>query len=55
MGIILTSRPTLGQAVYTRWRYASTQTELQCASTDTGCTTNYVTTQLCNSSNTSTN
>ncbi len=55
MGIILTNRPTLTQTVYTRWRYASPQTELQCASTDTGCTTSYVTTQLCNSSNTSTN
>ncbi|OYV38294.1 MAG: hypothetical protein B7Z81_04820 [Acidocella sp. 20-61-6] len=55
MGIILTSRPTIAQTVYTRWRYASPQTELQCANTDTGCTTRYATTQLCNSSNTSKN
>ncbi len=55
MGIILTSRPTLTQMAYTRWRFAGTQTELQCSSTDAGCTTSYVTTQLCNSSNTSTN
>ena len=55
MGVILQNRPTLTQTAYTRWAYAGTQTELQCSSTDTGCTTGYVSTQLCNSSNTATN
>lgn len=55
LGIILTSRPSLTQMAFMRWRYAGPQAELQCSSSDTGCTTSYVTTQLCNTSNTSLN
>ncbi|MDD2795434.1 TadE/TadG family type IV pilus assembly protein [Acidocella sp.] len=55
LGIILTSRPSLTQMAFMRWRYAGTKAELQCPSSDTGCTTSYVTTQLCNTSNTSIN
>ena len=55
LGVILRNRPTLTQTAYTRWAYAGTQTELQCSSTDTGCTTSYLSTQLCNTSNTATN
>ncbi len=55
LGIILTSRPSLTQMAFMRWRYAGPQAELQCASSDSGCTTSYVTTQLCNTSNKSIN
>ncbi len=53
LGVILQSRPKLTQAAYTRWRYASTLTELQCSGTS--CSISNAATQVCNSSNSATN
>jgi Flp pilus assembly protein TadG len=52
IGLVLPSRPTLSQNIYTRWIYASPQTELQCSTSDTACYTSYAATQLCNATNT---
>lgn len=59
LGKILVNRPVLTQTAYTRWRYASPTTELQCStSTGAACTTESYqtgTNQICNSSNKGTN
>ncbi len=52
IGLVLSSRPTLSQNIYTRWIYASPQTELQCSTSDSACYTSYVATPLCDSTNT---
>ncbi len=52
VGLILQNRPLLSQTVYTRWRYASTTTELQCGN----CTViNNAASQICNTNNNATN
>ena len=61
IGLIITKAMTLSQAAYTRWRYASTTTELQCPACSVSNNNSVVlygsgttaVTQACNTSNTS--